>query len=84
MCRLLDYVRYECKSGANRDNADLSAVSVAERLELPGRQTRAALIVDGGVAHLAGSVVENPHGLLLNTFKFSPRARRIVHLVWSV
>jgi len=31
MCRLLDYARYECKSGANRDNADLSAVSVAEK-----------------------------------------------------
>ena len=81
MCRLLDYARYECKSGANRDNADLSAVSVAEKT---GRQTRAALIVGGGVAHLAGSVVENPHGLLLNTFKFSPKAGRIVHLVWSV
>jgi hypothetical protein len=31
MCRLLDYARYECKSGVNRDNADLSAVSVAEK-----------------------------------------------------
>src|SRR6266404_6671632 len=43
-----------------------------------GRGVRAALIGGGGVVHLAGSIVENPHRLHLNTFKFSPKARRIV------
>jgi hypothetical protein len=42
-----------------------------------GRRTWAAL-TDDGVVHLAGSVVENPHGLRLSAFKFSPKGRRIV------
>jgi hypothetical protein len=33
---------------------------------------------DGGVVQLRGSVVENPHGPHLNTFRFSPKARQIV------
>jgi hypothetical protein len=33
---------------------------------------------DGGVVQLTGSVVENPHGLHLNTFRLSAKARLIV------
>lgn len=33
---------------------------------------------DGGAVQLTGSVVENPHGLHLNTFRFSAKARLIV------
>jgi hypothetical protein len=32
----------------------------------------------GGVIQLTGSVIENPHGLHLNTFRFSAKARQIV------
>jgi hypothetical protein len=41
-------------------------------------QTRAASISDRGMDQLAGSVVENPHGSHLNTFKSSAKARLIV------
>jgi hypothetical protein len=33
---------------------------------------------DGGVVQLTGSVIENPHGLHLNTFKLSAKARLTV------
>jgi hypothetical protein len=33
---------------------------------------------DGAVVQLTGSVVENPHGSHLNTFRFPPKARQIV------
>jgi len=42
------------------------------------RRARAASVRNDGVVQLTGSVVENPHGSHLNTFKLSPKARLIV------
>jgi hypothetical protein len=44
-----------------------------------GRAQRAALVGDGGMVQLTGSVVENPHGLHWNTFRFSAKARLIIY-----
>ena len=55
-------------------------VNGAELRVIPSGVLRSALTFcdDGGVVQLAGSVVENPHGLHLNTFRFSAKARLIV------
>jgi hypothetical protein len=39
------------------------------------RLRRIASVGGGGVVQLTGSVVENPHGLHWNTYKFSAKAR---------
>jgi hypothetical protein len=41
-------------------------------------RARSACVLNGGVVQLKGSVVENPQGLHLKTFRFSPKARLIV------
>jgi hypothetical protein len=66
-----------CKSAtvataALLNGADVPVISAGVR--------RSALTFcgDSGVVQLAGLVVENPHGLHLNTFRFSAKARLIV------
>jgi hypothetical protein len=50
----------------------------ADSSGIVNRAARDLAASSGGVVQLTGSVVENPQGLHLNTFRFSAKARLIV------